>query len=121
MGAAFEVFICSVLAPVAADEYTVVHPCPLQGMDDLSFVDKEPIRTVFCVLSTLVATFHRIARDCNAPAFARFLEDIHSVFTMLATAWLGSVAWPSPGQLFVLTPDAYVSQEYFVVNHDCWP
>lgn len=115
MDAAFDVFICSVVAPVAADEYPVAGPCPLQGMVDLAFEDKEAIRTAFCLLSTLVATFHRIAKDCNAPAFARFLEDTRSVFAMLAPASLGSVAWPSPGQLFVLTPYASVSHEDWLI------
>ena len=115
MDAAFDVFICSVVAPVAADEYPVAGPCPLQGMVDLAFEDKEAIRTAFCLLSTLVATFHRIAKDCNAPAFARFLEDTRSVFAMLAPASLGSVAWPSPGQLFVLTPCASVSHEDWLI------
>jgi hypothetical protein len=115
MDAAFDVFICSVVAPVAADEYPVAGPCPLQGMVDLAFEDKEAIRTAFCLLSTLVATFHRIAKDCNAPAFARFLEDTRSVFAMLAPASLGSVAWPSPDQLFGLTPYASVSHEDWLI------
>ena len=48
-------------------------------------------------------------------AFARFLEDTRSVFAMLAPASLGSVAWPSPDQLFGLTPYASVSHEDWLI------
>ena len=69
---ALEVFICPVVPSVVGDEYTVVHPCPLQDMDDLSFVNKEAIRTACCLSSTLVATFRRIAKDCNAPVLGGY-------------------------------------------------
>ena len=111
MDAAFHLLSGSIVAPVPVDDYDVVQPCPLPGLDDLALSDKEAVRSAFCLLSTLIACFHRIARDCNAPAFARFLDDTRSIFAMLAAATLGSVTWPAPGHLFVLNPYSSVSAD----------